>query len=381
MHAEKGGGAQVVIDAQGLRQLINHLADAGFEVLGPRQEDGAIVLGRVTSPDDLPRGIHDEQAPGHYRTVDDGGTQLFGHATPVHAWKRFVYPPNELLWRARREGGGFKLDETAPGEAPHYAFLGVRACDLKALRILDAVLGARGARDSRYLERRRRTMVIAVNCTRSGATCFCASMGTGPRATNGFDLALTELPGADGDQRMLVVSGSEQGAALIQAVAHRPADDADIAAEAEAVRAAKDSQQRQMVPDVAALLRRNLEHRQWSQVAERCLGCANCTLVCPTCFCTTVEDVTDLSGETAERWRKWDSCFTADFTYIHGGSIRRSGAARYRQWITHKLSSWWEQFETSGCVGCGRCITWCPVGIDITEEAHNLRESEGGGER
>ena len=132
-----------------------------------------------------------------------------------------------------------------------------------------------------------------------------------------------------------------------------------------------------MVPDVAMLLRRNLEHRAWSRVAERCLGCANCTMVCPTCFCATVEDTTDLSGAIAERRRKWDSCFTCEFSSIHGGSIRRSGAARYRQWMTHKLSSWWQQFETSGCVGCGRCIVWCPVGIDITEEAHAIAAGEG----
>lgn len=381
MHADKGGSARVVIDADGLRQLIHQLTADGFEVLGPRQEDGAIVLGPIASIDDLPRGVHDEQSPGHYRLTANGDSALFGHNAPAHAWKRFVYPPSELLWRARRDGSGFVMEESGAVEAPRYVFFGVSACDLKALRILDAVLGADGARDSRYVARRGRALVVAVNCTQSGDTCFCASMGSGPDVKDGYDLALTELPDGNGANRLLVAVGSDPGAALIKAIPHRPADAADIAAEAEALKAARDGQHRKMVPDVAALLRRNLEHRQWNQVAERCLGCANCTLVCPTCFCATVEDVTDLSGDTAERWRKWDSCFTGDFTYIHGGSIRRSGGARYRQWITHKLSSWWQQFETSGCVGCGRCITWCPVGIDITEEANNLRESEGGSER
>lgn len=123
------------------------------------------------------------------------------------------------------------------------------------------------------------------------------------------------------------------------------------------------------------LLFDNLDHPRWDEVASRCLACTNCTLVCPTCFCSTVEDTTDLTGGVAERWQTWDSCFTMDFSYIHGGSVRKTHRARYRQWLTHKLASWIDQFGTSGCVGCGRCITWCPVGIDLTEEVRALRES------
>jgi sulfhydrogenase subunit beta (sulfur reductase) len=116
-------------------------------------------------------------------------------------------------------------------------------------------------------------------------------------------------------------------------------------------------------------------------VASRCLGCANCTLACPTCFCASVSDTTDLEGETAARVRRWDSCFTLDHSYIHGGSVRASLRARYRQWLTHKLASWIDQFGVSGCVGCGRCITWCPVGIDITEEVAAIRARDGASRR
>ena len=92
-------------------------------------------------------------------------------------------------------------------------------------------------------------------------------------------------------------------------------------------------------------------------------------MVCPTCFCSTVVDSSDVTGETATRTKVWDSCFSQEFSYMSGGSVRVSGGARYRQWITHKLAYWHDQFDTSGCVGCGRCITWCPVGIDIRKEA------------
>lgn len=98
-------------------------------------------------------------------------------------------------------------------------------------------------------------------------------------------------------------------------------------------------------------------------------------MVCPTCFCTGVEDVTALAGDVTERVRKWDSCFTADFSYQHGGVVRESTKSRYRQWLTHKLSSWVDQFGSSGCVGCGRCITWCPTGIDLTAEVAAIAES------
>jgi len=90
-----------------------------------------------------------------------------------------------------------------------------------------------------------------------------------------------------------------------------------------------------------------------------------------------VEDTTDLAGETAERVRRWDSCFNSRYSYIHGGNVRQSTRSRYRQWLTHKVASWHDQFGSSGCVGCGRCITWCPVGIDITEEIAAIRANDG----
>jgi ferredoxin len=227
-----------------------------------------------------------------------------------------------------------------------------------------------------YQSRRENIFVVAVNCSQAGGTCFCVSMNTGPQATAGFDLALTEI--LQEDRHYFVAEiGSEKGAAVLHKIPHQPVTDEDRA-QAENVLARTAAQMgRQLdTAGIKNLLYRNTEAPRWEHVAARCLSCANCTMVCPTCFCTTVEEVTDLTGEVAERWRKWDSCFTLDFSYIHGGSVRPSVKARYRQWLTHKLAAWIDQFGVSGCVGCGRCITWCPVGIDLTEEVHALRESE-----
>jgi Fe-S-cluster-containing hydrogenase component 2 len=200
-------------------------------------------------------------------------------------------------------------------------------------------------------------------------------MGTGPTATSGFDLCLTELADAQG-HRFLVESGSPRGGQILAEVTQRPATEADLEAAAANAAAASATMGRHMPEQAAALLARNQEHPRWLDVAERCLSCSNCTLVCPTCFCSTVQDSGSLDGTEAERWRVWDSCFSVEFSYLHGGPIRRDTSSRYRQWLTHKLSHWHEQFGTSGCTGCGRCITWCPVGIDITEEVAAIKDSE-----
>jgi sulfhydrogenase subunit beta (sulfur reductase) len=202
-------------------------------------------------------------------------------------------------------------------------------------------------------------------------------MGTGPKVDRGFDLALTEI--TEGEHRFLVEVGSEPGRDVLAELTGRKATAGDRAvADKVSARAAQSMGRRIETDDLPGLLMRNLDHPRWDDVAGRCLTCANCTMACPTCFCTSVEDASDLSGTESERTQRWDSCFTMDFSYIHGGSVRSSPRARYRQWMTHKLATWHDQFGTSGCVGCGRCITWCPVGIDITEEVAAIRASEQG---
>jgi sulfhydrogenase subunit beta (sulfur reductase) len=267
-------------------------------------------------------------------------------------------------------------------EPPRYAFLGARSCDLHAMDIQDKVFLDPSATDPTYASGRNGAFVIAVNCGVAGGTCFCVSMETGPKATDGFDLALTELLDADRHEFLIEV-GSEAGAELLATVPARDARAADTETAARIVEHTAASMGRSMdTHDIRDLLAANLEHPRWDDVAERCLSCTNCTLVCPTCFCSSVEDVTDLAGENAERWRVWDSCFTADHSYLHGGSVRPTIRSRYRQWLTHKLGTWIDQFGTSGCVGCGRCITWCPVGIDLTEEVRAIRQApstSGGG--
>ena len=369
------------ISRDALQALLDALAE-NYDVIGPTVRDGAIVYDRITGLADLPAGWTDSQGPGRYRLERRHDDALFGFSVGPQAWKRFLHRPVETLWTMRKGENGVTIESDASA-VPKFAFIGVRACELHAIAIQDRVLLEGPYLDTAYATRRQNAFIVAVNCGQAGETCFCVSMKTGPRAQSGFDLALTELLGNDGP-RFLVEVGSEAGATILSRVPQRPATDEEIAEAAAIVARTEKQMGRRLETDgIKELLLDNLNHPRWDDVAERCLTCGNCTMVCPTCFCTTVEDHSDLSGMSAERVRKWDSCFTMDFSFIHGGSVRKTPRSRYRQWMTHKLATWIDQFGTSGCVGCGRCITWCPVGIDITVEAAAIRENpqpQGGGQ-
>jgi formate hydrogenlyase subunit 6/NADH:ubiquinone oxidoreductase subunit I len=395
-----------------LDDLIRLLLQDGFEVIGPRIEQQAIVYGPVQSASNLPVGWTDHQAPGSYRLEERQDDAYFGYAVGPHSWKKYLFPPTLRLWEARRTDVGFAVHEAMP-DPPRRAILGVRACELHAIAVQDKVfLDRRGQfTDPHYARARERLFLVAVECEHPGGTCFCASMGTGPEINEApqegggkggkgdidvappsgrqslplaphpsastrpafFDLALTEL-----DEAFVVRVGSVAGQDVLDRLGLMTAPQEQVDEAGRRVATATAAMGRSLdVTDIRNLLHRNQEHPRWDDVAGRCLSCTNCTLVCPTCFCSGVEDVTDLGVENAERVRRWDSCFNPEFAQVHGGNFRASIRGRYRQWLTHKFASWHDQFDVSGCVGCGRCITWCPVGIDVTQEIAAIRATDG----
>jgi ferredoxin len=362
-----------ILELSALQALIAALQAKGYTVVGPTVRDGAITFDAISSMDELPRGWTDVQNPSHYSIAKRDDDAFFGFNVGPHSWKKFLFPARLRLFAATKTGKGFEIDASADPAPVHYAFLGVRSCELHAIDLQDRVFRAGAFADTHYSKLRDNTFIVAANCVHVGGTCFCTSMNTGPHAETGYDLALTEVI-ADGVHHFVVETGSPKGEALLGDVPHRPALESEI----DHVRGLWKSAAQQMgrsldTRNLPQILNDNFEHPHWDEVAKRCLACANCTMVCPTCFCSTVEDSTTLTGEHAERWRRWDTCFTSDFTKVAGGNIRMSTRTRYRQWLTHKLSNWVEQFGAFGCVGCGRCITWCPVGIDITAEAATIR--------
>jgi ferredoxin len=387
-------GCYVRFEKVGLQPVIDRLRESGYRVIGPTVADGAIILDDIESVEQLPLGVVDEQEAGRYRLARGDPGQMFDHVVGPHSLKSFLFPARSTVMtldqigpapgadgNGNGNGSSHAADWRARGPDPParpLAVVGARACDLSALAVLDRVLRTGPYPDPDYAARRDGLFVIAVNCGRAAPTCFCASMGTGPVVHGGFDLALTELSG-----HFVAEVGTERGGQVIAAAPWVPCSTREVA-EAQAVpnRTLREMEQRRQsgngdrwveTAGLPAILVENLEDPRWEETALRCLACGNCTMACPTCFCSTVEDVSDLAGTHVARVRHWETCFNSEHSYMNSGTVRKGIAARYRQWLTHKLGTWHGQFGCSGCVGCGRCITWCPVGIDLTEEVAAIR--------
>ncbi|MCA9137004.1 MAG: 4Fe-4S dicluster domain-containing protein [Planctomycetales bacterium] len=352
-----------------LQSLIDLLCESGYDVIGPTIRQDAIVLESLRDAKALPGGWIDRQEPAVYRIENAGGSRQFDFNVGPSSWKKYLFPPKASIGGARLDQDGWHFTESTE-ELPRYAFLGVRACDLAGIEIQDRVFTGDEFVDPLYKRLREQSLIIVVECSKTSATCFCKSMGTGPRSESGFDLVMTEL-----DDGFVVRAGSDRGGNLLADLDCQPSTSRQRDAGEKQIAATEASLAKHFDADgVAALLMENLEHPAWDDVARRCLSCTNCTMVCPTCFCSTVEEVADLDQTQVDRVRHWDSCFNPELSYTCGGTARPDVRSRYRQWLTHKFATWHDQFGTSGCVGCGRCITWCPVGIDLTAEVNRFRQ-------
>lgn len=347
-----------------LQQLIDQLRQSGYECLGPVQQDGAIQFQPVTSLEQFPTGVVNTQEPGTYRLQQGDSDKLFTWNHGPQGIKPLCFAPQEVLWNeSRAEDGSFQFTRTLP-EVGLTAVIGVRACDLAALAIQDQHFLEQGSPDPHYQNRRDQLLLIGVDCAQSAQTCFCASTGDGPALDSEFDIGLSELTSG-----YLIWAGSEKGHTWVEQLPQQLATDEQLAEMVQATSEAAAAQTRRLPTNKQMRgLYERLNHSQWLSVAERCLSCGNCTAVCPTCFCYATEHQTALNGESAEMVRQWDSCFSPTHSEMGSFQVRNSTDLRYRQWLTHKLAGWQEQYGRSGCVGCGRCITWCPVGIDLTEE-------------
>lgn len=361
------------LDREDFPALLDRLKADGYRLVGPTVRDGAIRLQRLDGAGELPVGWADDQGPGSYRLRKRDDGSLFGFVAGPQSWKRHLFPPRDPLIELKRHGGAVEWRRPVVDEAP-MAFIGVLPCDLEAIKVHDRIWMGAPFQETRYVARRRKIFILALNCLEPGGLCFCDSMGTGPRAGEGYDLCLTEM----GD-RLLLEVGTEKGGAVLESVPSTAATDEDLQALQNALAVARTRMGRELdTRGLPGILFGNIDHPRWEELAKRCLTCGNCTHVCPTCFCFNVRETGTVADGHEDRERFWDSCFSLDHSMIHGGYFRATQKQRYRQWLTHKFGAWESQFGTAGCVGCGRCIAWCPVGIDVTEELAAIRSESRG---
>ncbi len=364
-------GTKFTIKSNEISNLLVVLQEMGYQTIGPKIMENTIIYDEIDSMNDLPVGWTDEQEKGSYSLKKTGDNSLFGYTVGPYTWKKYLFPPVESIFKAKKEGKNFKILEKENKEV-FYAFIGVRACEINAINIQDKIFIEGEYINPEYKQVRNNIFIVAVNCSKAGNTCFCLSMEAGPEVKKGYDLLLTEINNSP-KHFFVIEAGSSKGLEILQKLEFCIASVEEISELKKVINSTKKQMGRELnLPDVKKKLAESYDNPYWNEIANRCLTCTNCTMVCPTCFCSSVEDVTDLTGEYAERIRKWDSCFTLDYSYIHGNTVRKTSASRYRQWLTHKFSTWIDQFGVNGCVGCGRCITWCPVGIDVTEEIKKL---------
>ncbi len=365
-------GTTISIRKHQLELLIFKLIQMGYEVVGPKVKDSTVVYEPIKEISELPVGFESEHRPGRFQLVKVGRQNYFDITLGPHSWKQYFFPSKSSLMGFYKENDGKWRVEGDAESVPRYAMLGVRPCDLAAIQIQDRVFLREEWCDPVYQDRRSEAFIIAVNCMEPCGTCFCASMGTGPKAEGGFDLCLTEL-----ENYFLIVIGSEAGRMVVSCadLSWQPASAFLLQSAQKGLEAAHQKMGKVLAnpSSLSTQLLSNLNHSEWDEVAKRCLSCGSCTQVCPTCFCWDTYDNTLLPGTKIIRERVWDSCFNPDYTYVFGGNTRPNTKARYRQWLTHKFASWYAQFESSGCVGCGRCITWCPVEIDHIDIINAIR--------
>jgi sulfhydrogenase subunit beta (sulfur reductase) len=313
-----------------------------------------------------------------FTKVEPGDEVALDHGNTVRPAKGFVFPQREVLYRFRQEAGGApQLTETLPDD-PRAVVFGVRPCDGRAMVRNDKVFTC-GFADPYYQTRRDRVAFVGLACaTPPSPNCFCLSVGGSPDAEDGLDVLMTGLEG-----RYYVKALTAKGRGLISTAKglFSEAQAADKS-EMESVHAtARSYPQRSIaaMDKVAEGLKRNFDSPEWDALARACIGCGACTYLCPSCHCFDINDeITSQSPLAGERVRTWDNCQFPEFTmHTSGHNPRETTAARLRQRVCHKLLYFVENHNMQQCTGCGRCITHCPVGIDIVRIANVMEEAAG----
>ena len=296
-----------------------------------------------------------------FQEIHSGSEAFLDYINSKKPPKEIFFPQSERLFSYdldRREGWG--VEEPALAEKPRIIF-GIRPCDARSLVLLDNVFDGKLYKDPYYADKRKNTTIIALGCNQPGSTCFCTSVGGGPFSQDGSDLLLVDI----GDKYIIQVVTEKGEKFAKEHNEFKKTENHSLSLMRDTIKTAEALMKSKIeVQKVAEKLDSMFDDPFWDLVSEKCLGCAVCTYLCPTCHCFDITD--EVIGQSGERVRTWDSCAFPSFTLEASGVNPRPGnKERYRQRIMHKFNYFIANHGMAACVGCGRCIKECPVNLDI----------------
>ncbi|MGB4092649.1 MAG: 4Fe-4S dicluster domain-containing protein [Ruminococcus flavefaciens] len=297
-----------------------------------------------------------------YKKYESGMTMSSALNT-VRSAKDFFFPQTENLVDFKMEGKNIEVIDVRE-ESEDFVIFGVRACDARSFTILDKVFLAEPV-DSYYKNRRDHGTVVTMACTRPAETCFCKTFGIDPTVPEG-DAACF-----DDGENIFFLANNDKGQAFIDSIA-------SLLEEGDAAKLCEVQEKARAIMEKLPLAKLSTENfggdklkeyfnsEKWADLSEACLGCGTCTFVCPTCQCYDIKDFN--TGHGIKRFRCWDSCMYSDFTKMAHGNPRLTQLERFRQRFMHKLVYFPANNNGEfGCVGCGRCLSKCPISMNIVK--------------
>ncbi|MEM4513481.1 MAG: 4Fe-4S dicluster domain-containing protein [Ignisphaera sp.] len=338
-----------------IKEFVGIADIVGYKVFG-----GSVIWGSISDVNDLPLNVSDIQGPGFFRITK--GTR-FRHS--VASPKVFLNPSEQLLLMVFRN---YDV-ESVVGEIPRVVLFGIKPCDVKSIEVLDSILGNHPL----YAKARKAIAGIVVEeCLEPGETCFCGATDSGPNAGKGFDISYAKV----NENSVIFRYGSNLGKRIIDELGLKEAERDIVEEYVRLVENAKTKTVSKIpkVVDVQKALYNCIEDISiWAMLSKNCVGCGNCNYVCPTCFCLEFEDEI-VDERYAKRVAKWIGCLTYTYGQVAGGHFRPQLYMRYRHFVLHKFLFYPKQIGLLGCVGCGRCITWCPLGVDLRKTLSEIVE-------
>ena len=303
-----------------------------------------------------------------FREIGDGDAFTLDYANTRASVKTLFFPQAETMLTYERSLDRFNDIRAVPFDAVPTVILGLRPCDARGLELLDRVFGQGQYRDPYYLARRAATVVVALACTDPRQTCFCHAVGGDPYSSEGADVLLS-----DADDAYIAVPQTEKGEEWLTTLSLSAVDDGHLeTSQAVAARAHELLAEIEPVAGLEDQLVDLFESAVWAEIAEKCIACGTCTYLCPGCHCFNIQDRVLANG--GSRLRSWDGCMYEGFTkHASGHNPRPDQGTRWRQRTLHKFAYLPENVGMYGCVGCGRCITYCPVRLDIREVIARLK--------